>query len=551
MRVLSILLVLTCGCDGSIVAGTIPTAVVPAPTVKTPAPGPARLDCSTSKHAATTTLHRLTTAQYQHAINDIFDARVRPSTSWPAPSGTTVTGFSTEEQVNQVGEQGATQLIRAADDVALGVGGAIGELLPCSRGASPGQACFDSFLGSFARRAFRRSLTTDERATLQAIYQGAMSEDASFGDAVAIVTAAILQSPQFVYVVEDAGGSGRALTGQELASRLSFYFWDSVPDDELLAVAESGTLTDPTVLAAQARRLLESPKADTAIARYFREWTQAKELLATDKDSTRFPMFDLAYARSLGGSFDRFVVAQVRSQATLETLLTSTDTYVDEHLAPTYGVTPPAPGSWLKVAGDRSRVAGLLTHPLLMATNAHTTEPSFVFRGRMVAQRLLCSDFGTPPANALSVLENAPRPENPTARQVATTIESNATCGGCHRVLDPPGLALERYDAIGQYRETDELGRPIDTRGALIGLGDDPVPFEGPSDLAATMARRPEATECLSKQLFRFAFSRRETEADACALQQLGDVLSESRGDVSAAMLALTSTDAFTWRTDP
>jgi hypothetical protein len=435
--------------------------------------------------------------------------------------------------------------------VAIDLDGALGAVLPCASGASPGQACFDTYLATVVRRAFRRSVVADERAGLQRTYDTAITNGATFSEAVAIVTAAVLQSPQFLYVVEDAAGAGRALSGVELASRLSFLLWDSVPDDELLDAAESEQLRDGAVLAAQARRMLASPRADPALTRYVREWTQAPSLLSSDKDSTTYPFFNAAYASALDESFNRFALAQLRGGGTLRSLFTSTDAYVNEALAPSYGVTAPAPGQWAKVSVDGARYAGLTTHPLLLAANAHTISSSFVFRGRMIQKRVLCTPMGDPPANAQALFSAIALPADATARETSDAVSTNAACAACHRVLDPPGLALEHFDATGRYRETYTSGRAIETRGTLSGLVSGPLSFESPVDLAAGFTERPELSACAAAQVFRFTFSRQETEADGCALQAVGDALAASDGDLAQALLAITSTDSFTWRVDP
>lgn len=535
------------GCEGNFLGGL----AAPSPSTPQVDPSTQRLVCGDQRRPAATDLHRLTPAQYQHAVTDIFGGLVQPSGAYPPAFGKSVTGYSTEEALNAVGEQGATQLMRAAEAVALDVDAALGTLLPCSLDPSPGQPCFDAYLARYVRRAFRRAPTADEVAALQRVFDDALANDATFSEAVAVVTAAVLQSPQFLYVVEDAAGAGRPLTGVELASRLSFLLWDSVPDDELLDLAEAGALSSPEVLAAQARRMLDSPRADAALARYVREWTQTRSLLSSDKDHAQFPFFDAAYTKALDESFDRFAVAQFREGGTLESLFTSNAAYVDEALAPSYRVTAPPAGQWAKVAVDDTRYAGLTTHPLLLATNAHPSTSSWVFRGRTLQKRVLCTPMGAPPADAQTLLAAIQMPEDPTAREFSGAVNGNATCAGCHKVLDPPGLALEHFDAAGRYRETYADGRAIDTHGTLEGLPSGPLAFNSGVDLAAGLAARPELTSCAALQLFRFTFSRNETEADGCALQTVSDALDASGGDLSQALLAMTTTDSFTWRVDP
>lgn len=533
------------GCEGRIAGG------LGAPAAPTVDPTTKRLVCGDVKRPAVTALHRLTTAQYQRAITDIFGGLVGPSGQYPAALGTSVTGYSTEEGLNAIGEQGTTQLMRAAEAVALDVDGALGELLPCSLGASPGQPCFDEYLARYARRAFRRTLTADEVGSLQRTFATAVSNGATFSEAVAIVTAAVLQSPQFLYVVEDAAGAGRPLSGVELASRLSFLLWDSVPDDELLDLAETHALAEPQVLAAQTQRMLASPRADAAMVRYVREWTQARALLSSDKDQAQFPFFDGPYSRSLDESFDRFVVSQFREGGTLASLFTSPQAFVDEALAESYGVAAPPAGQWAKVAVDGTRYAGLTTHPLLLATNAHPGRSSPVFRGRLIQKRVLCTPIAAAPADAQVLLAAIQLPADPTAREFSDAVNGNATCAGCHKVLDPPGLALEHFDAAGRYRAAYPDGRAIDTQGTLTGLAGGELSFGSPVELAALLATRSELDACAAAQVFRFTFSRQETEADGCALQAVGDALTASGGNLSQALVAITTTDSFTWRVDP
>lgn len=534
-------LVVVSGCEGNLEGRREPSQ---APAV-TASP---RLDCN-GVHPASTVLHRLTTEQYAHAIRDVFEGAVTPAGSFPTRFGVSATGFTTEEPLNAVGEQGATQLLRAAETVAVDVSQALEVVLPCATGGDD-TACLERYLDTTARRAFRRSLTAGERDALRLAYADMRAAGGDFADGIAQVTSVLLQSPQFLYVVEDAAGEARALSDVELASRLSFLLWDSVPDDALLSLAEAGQLHEPATLRAEAQRLLTSPKADAAMVRWFREWTQTRSLLSSDKDPTRFPFFDQAYADALDESFDRFVLDQLHHGGTLTSLLTSTDAWVNDALAPSWNVAAPPAGTWAKVQVDGSRYAGLLTHPLVLSVGAHPTESSFIFRGRTVQKRLLCTPMGAPPANASTLFSAIPLPEHPTAREVSDGINGASGCAGCHRLLNPPGLALEHFDATGRWRDRDASGHEILTGGTLEGVAA-PFAFEDPVQLAARLAQTPEASSCLSTQLFRFTFSRQETQADGCALQAMREAIDASHGDLSQALLAMVTTDAFTWRTDP
>src|SRR5262249_39866810 len=203
---------------------------------------------------AATQARRLTPLEYQNSIAVLFDGRLTASSQYPGTVGKSITGYSTEAALNDIGSGGAEQLMFAAEDVALQLPAALTQLLPCA-GSSPGEPCVNSFLDKYGTRAYRRPLTTAERNELLDEYRAGVASGGSFSDSMAMVVDHLLQMPQFLYVVEKAAGaSPRALDGYELASRLSFMLTDSIPDDTLLAAAPG--LTDGATLDAQATRLL-------------------------------------------------------------------------------------------------------------------------------------------------------------------------------------------------------------------------------------------------------------------------------------------------------
>jgi len=508
--------------------------------------------CDDRIHAASSDGRRMTLAQYQHAIADVFDGQVTASAKFPGGYGKSTTGYSTEAAINGVGEQDVAQIDLAAEEVAIAVAGALTKLLPCAA-QSADEACAGTFLDKYARRAFRRALAKDERDQLLASFRAGLASGngATFKDGVAFMVAHLLQTPQFLYVMEDAAPEVRKLSPDEVASRLSFLFWDSIPDDALLASAASGALADKKEVVAQATRLLASDKANTAVARLFREWTGTVALAPTSKDPATFPQFNAGFAKSMNESFDRFVLDQMRGQGTLSTLLRSPTAFVDTNMAAFYGVAAPATGQWNKVDLDPARYSGIATQGALLASLAHPTDASFVLRGKLVVTRLLCVSLGDPPANAQSVFGAATKPPDPTGKDLSTTMIAQPGCAGCHKVMNPPGLAFEHFDGIGRFRDRYASGKAIDTTGTLPRLGtNDEVPFQGPGDLMDALAKRSEIGACFSTQLFRFAMSRKETEADACAVKAVADALTAANGRMADALLALTTTDAFTHRID-
>lgn len=498
-------------------------------------PQPARVDA-----------RRLTPIEYANAIRDVFGSSVVPSDEYPGSYGKSASGFSTEPALYTVGEQSVEQLMIAAEDVAESVAGALPALLPCATAADAADACFDTFLGTYIERAYRRPITEEERATLLATYDAARASGASFTEAIAMVTAHALQTPQFLYITEAAGGDGRARDGYELASRLSFYLWQTIPDEQLLAKAEAGELADAEVRAAEARRMLEDPRADAAILRFFREWTQTSDVTPANKDPSAVPGFDDAQAAAMAESFNRFVLEQART-GTLESLLTSREVWVDGSMARFLGRSEPA--EWTKASIDE-RSGGLATQPLFLASHAHYGESSYIARGKFVRVQLLCHELGAPPPDAQAAFEAIAKPADPTGKDLSASVIANPTCGGCHKQIDPAGLALEGFGALGEQRSAYPSGKPIDPSGVLIAAGDGDLAFSSYPDMFAALSHEPAVAQCFGKQVVRFALSRLDTEDDTCTAGAIGDVVASPDGSLADAIVAMAVSDAFTLRRD-
>jgi hypothetical protein len=509
-----------------------------------------RYICNGGRHPTASEARRLTTFEYQNAIRDIFGAKVTASAQYPGSYGKSSTGYSTEPDINTVGEQGVESLMKASEDVAEGVAASLSTLLPCAAvPGDPGETCVGTFIDSFIRRAYRRPPTGEERSQLLTTYREGRASGANFSEGVAMLTSHALQTAQFLYITEAAAPApGRTLDPYELASRLSFLFWGSVPDDALLEQAAQGALTNEVTLANEARRLLADPRADSSMQRLIREWSQTNAVSPADKDPSAFPGFDAAQALAIGASFDRFSADQMRN-GTLTTLLNTREAWVDSTAATFFGVTATGSG-WDKVAVDPTRYAGIATQPAFLASAAHFNTTSYVFRGRFVRKRLLCADMPPPPANAQAAFDQIAKPQDPTGKDLSAAVTAVAVCGACHKLIDPGGLSLENFDAIGKYRANYPSGKPIDPSGRLDAVGDHGIDFTSPIDLFSKLAAEPSVATCFSKQLLRFAFSRLDNEQDACAVQAVGDVL-QGGGQLAAALTALAQSDAFIERRDP
>jgi hypothetical protein len=481
--------------------------------------------------------------EWRNAIVDLFG--FVPSDRYPTGSGNPVTGFSTEPDLLLVSEPGVSSIMAAAEEVAEALPTRLDDVVPC---ASDGDACAESFLDTIGHRAFRRPLTDEERGALGDLYRAERLDGSSFADALAVMTAAMLQMPAFLYVLEGDASSGedRPRSGPELALRLSLSLWDSIPDDELLDAAENDELSTPAQVRRQAQRMLDDPRSDRGLRRFFREWTETSEVAVASKDRGAFPYLDDELSNDINESFDRFVSDQVHGGGTLQTLLRSNSAFARGGLSDFFGVE--SSQDWTRASLPEDAYAGIATQPALLAALSHTVSPSYVFRGRFITTRLLCLEFAPPPANAQAEFGNLTLPEDPTGKETAEVVEAKSGCGGCHTIIDPAGLAFEHFDGLGHYRDEYDSGKTIDTSGTLIGAGDEPISFDGPADLMEQLAARPEVGHCFATQLFRYSAAAKEQAEDSCSIQTIVDALETTGGTLEDAILASTQTDQFLYR---
>jgi hypothetical protein len=499
-------------------------------------------------------LRRLTDRQYRNAIRDLFRNQVAASARFPTTeAGASRTGFSTEPDANLVTLLGAEQVQDAAEEVALAVPDKLPALLPCAAMAS--EACAGSFLDDVGRRAFRRPVTADERTQLLALFRKATGADA-FKDGIALMVAAILQMPQFLYLVE----SGKPVPGSpnlielgdyEVAARLSFLLWDSLPDATLLDAAARGAVHTGREIRAQAERMLADAKARATIVRFTREWTALRVWKAGEKATKDFTE---ALATAMQTEFDLDMQgAFLDGGGTLKTLLTSATTYANATLAGFYGVAAAAgamAGDFRSLMVDGRTRAGLLTLPAFLASAAHGDQPSYVQRGVFVLENLLCRDLPDPPADAAQ--RQPAFPANASQRQKSTAIRAVPECGVCHSMIDPIGLAFDAYDEIGRLRSAlpaAQGGGAVDQKGEVrIGVPALDGVFNGPVELAGKLAASPETAACLARQWFRFATSRVDGADDACAVANLTRALADSGQNLRELVLAITAQDEFRYR---
>jgi hypothetical protein len=506
--------------------------------------GTTPLDCSQA-HVSFAPLKRLTHEQYDNAIRDLLGIETHPSLSISADEKL-ATFYS--NSVSPVTRLSVEQYAAAAEEVARAVVDQKLETLVGCPAATQNDACADQFIQSFGQRAFRRPLAAEETARYKGLFTTYQVK--GFGEGIRVVLQTMLQSPNFVYHLEltpaPSGAGVTPLSGYELASRLSFALWQTLPDADLLAAAAAGTLDTKEGVKAQAERLLQSDRARDALSSFHIQWLGLENLVDnTVKDAALFPQWTPAFKTALRDetiSFVDFVVR--RGDSRLQTLLSAPFTIAGPDVLALYGASA-APGADGTVALDPAQRAGLLTQGAFLAAHAHPNQTSPVHRGLAVRKNLLCTELPDPPAN---VDNTPPEPDpNATTRERFEQHRADPSCKGCHELLDPIGVGLENYDAIGRYR-TMENGRPIDSVGELTSAGTSTGPFSGGVELAQRLATSPEVRDCVQKQWFRFSLGRNEAEEDACSMQALAKDFAASDYQVKTLLVSLVTSDAFRYR---
>lgn len=506
-------------------------------------PGETPLDCSKTQ-VAFAPLRRLTREQYDNAVRDLLGLEGQPSLSLSADEKL---GAFYSNAVSPVTRLSVEQYRDAAETLAAtAVTQRLDALTECS-GASQDATCADEFISSFGRRVFRRPLSAEETSR----YRGLFDANASrgFAEGIRVVLETLLQSPHFVYHLEltpaPSGAGVTPLNGYEVAERLSFALWNSVPDTELLDAAGAGKLDSKDGLRAQAERLIASDRAKDALSSFHLQWLGLDGLLDIDKDSALFPEFTAELQRSMRAEatgFADFVIR--RGDGRLQTLLSAPFTLASGDLLQIYGATaaPAADGS---VQLDPTQRAGLLTQAAFLSAHAHANQTSPVHRGLAVRKNLLCTSLPDPPAN---VNNTPPEPDaNATTRQRFEQHRKDPSCAGCHQLVDPIGVGFENYDAIGRYRAS-ENGLPIDAQGELVAAGESGGTFTGAVELAQRLAVSPEVRDCVGKQWFRYSLGRGEGAEDACSLASVKEEFAASDFNVKKMLVALVSSDAFRYR---
>ena len=492
-------------------------------------------------------LRRLTHAEYELTLRDLCGEDQHPASSFPPEEESL--GFTNQATSQVVTQLLAEHYMKAAEKIAERAVARLPELLPCD--AADGEACGEAFIRTFGRRAWRRPLALDEIARLVELFAWGAAED-GFARGIELTLRALLTSSNFLYRVElgmpdpTAPGSVR-LSPHEVAVRLSYLLWSSMPDAELDLAADEGRLTTPEEVGAQARRMLTDWRARDAVGLFAAQWLGLGKVSTLDKDQETYPDFHPGLRPLWRAETLAFVDHVVFfGEGNLEALLGAPYSMMNAELAAFYGVTGPSGADFVPVDLDPARRGGILTHASLLATYAKPNQSSPVHRGKFVRERLLCQVL-PPPPNDVAIMPPVVEPGLSTKQRFSQHSDDPA-CSGCHDLMDPIGFGFEHYDAIGLWRDVDQ-GVTVESTGEVVAAGDAQGSFDGAVELGQMLADSEEVRRCLTTQWFRWGYGRAESPADDCAVEGADEAFRVSGNDITELLVALTQTDAFLYRT--
>ncbi len=502
-----------------------------------------------------TPIRRLTRFEYNNTVRDLLGDDTNPADALPPEEE--VAGFNNQAGALTTSDLLVEQYANVAEAVSARAVTNIGALMdgcdPVSQGSD---GCALSFIERWGQRAYRRPLVQEEIDRLKGVFDWAVADPdlGTFEDGIQMVIEVVLQSPFFLYRPEYGSdtpieGDVVPFTSWEMATKLSYMFWNSMPDDPLFEAAANDALVTREQIAAQARRMLEDGRAKDTVRNFHRQWLLLTELENVTKDTSIYPAFN-ASLRPLWEEEIQTFIEQVilEGDGTLETLLTGNYSFMNEELANFYGndVIDPVTGTeFRRVQLDPTRRSGLLTSAALMATHANLNQSSPVFRGKFVREQLMCDTLPLPPNDL--VIEPPELDPTKTTKEQFEEIGADPACASCHSLMNPIGFIFEHYDGVGQWRD-QQNGKDIDAVGEVVQTDDLDGTYDGAIELAQALATSTQVQECVSSQWFRFSYNRSVTQEDSCSLDQINETFVASNFNVRELLVALTQTNAFLYR---
>ncbi|MGI9467866.1 MAG: DUF1592 domain-containing protein [Rubripirellula sp.] len=508
-------------------------------------------DCSVDKHPGRVTIRRLNKAEYNNTIRDLTGLDLKLANAFP--SDDVGEGFDNIGDVLSLPPILLEKYLEAAYTIADG----IFDDKQLSKRIFPHEPASDNLLAQaqaarlniqhFASRAFRRPVTQDEQVRLFTIMRDAWGQDAESTEIYKTVVVAVLTSPHFLFRIEkdpaqDDEDGIRKLDGFELASRLSYFLWSSMPDQRLLDLAKMGKLTERDVLVTETRRMLLDPKAGAIVENFAGQWLQLRDVTRLEPDPDLFPTFDDGLQQSMRKETELFFQAMITEDRNVLEFLTADFTYVDQRLASHYGMQPVKDQGFQRVKLLKGR-RGILTHASILMLTSNPTRTSPVKRGKWILDNILAEPPPPPPANVPELEEGIETLGS--LREQMEQHRANESCAVCHRTMDALGFGLENFDAIGAWRDRDGKFE-IDASGELPGG----ISFDGADGLMKILTenKAEQFCRCLAQKLLTYGLGRGLTTYDRCVINDAYSRLQANDYRFSELVISIVTSDPFTMR---
>jgi hypothetical protein len=487
-------------------------------------------------------LRRLTQAQYRNAVHDVLGADIVIPTGLE-PDEAAGGLFSIGAAATTISPRGVEQYEAAAYQIADQVTAEPdrrAQLVPCTPASTRDDACAKTALEASGRRLWRRPLSEAELATHVEIAGRAAETLGDFYEGLEFGLATQLQSPAFLFRAElgAPASGGRDYDDWELAARLSFFLWNTTPDDTLLTAAAAGDLTGDGY-EAQVDRMLSDPRARQGVRNLFTEQLQLYNLDTLTKD----PLIYLHMSADVGPSAREQTLADIEQivfdNEDWRTFYTSRRTHLNRKLAALYDVRAPArDGFGVTELPEEGPRAGFLGQVSFLALAAHPTSSSATLRGKFVQQVLLCNPIPAPPANVNTMIPE-PSPDAPTLRDRVRIHLTDPFCASCHRITDPIGLGFEHFDGLGSYRAADD-GATLDVSGELEGK-----PFNGAVEIGHLISEHPKLAPCLARTVYQYANGRVATDEEDALIEWYAAGFAGDDDHVLALLRDIATSQAF------
>jgi hypothetical protein len=518
-----------------------------------PAPSAARANTDAPPPAVKVApvLRFLTRVQYNNTVRDLLHDDTRLADQFPPEDF--VNGFKGQYQSQSISPLLAEAYAGAAEKLARNAfrGGDSHQLIPCKPTGPSDAGCRDSFIEGFGKRAFRRPLTKAEHERYSRLFAEGVATCRDFLGGAQLLVEAMLQSPNFLARVEN--GAAPEWRAYETASRLSYFLWNTMPDDALMKSAENGELDTAAGVDRVARRMLKDVRARAGFDEFIAEWLRFDRVSMMVKDRRAFPMFTPELASAMTEETRRLADDLVWNNRDFMKLFSADYSFLSANLAALYGVPAPEADFGRVALPANSGRAGILGQALFLAASSKPEDTSPTARGLFVREQFLCQEVPPPPPGVNTNLPVLSKDRPLTTQERLAMHTTNESCRGCHALIDPIGFGLEKFDALGQRREKMKLTfhpehgdkegpqtveLPFESKGSIAGIRDSN--FTNAAELGQVLEHTPQCQQCVVKQLFRYAAGRHDTRNDELVIKQAYDDFKGSGFQFQELLVALS-----------